>query len=134
MQQVDATIKQTIRNTVITNALILVIVTLMMDQPMPYALGILFGALFGVLAFVELAITLNKSVTMSPGKASQYVTLKYFMRFLLTATVLVVSILSPYVHIIGTIMGLLSIKLVIYITNLFNSTSYFKKIFARKEE
>jgi hypothetical protein len=45
-----------------------------------------------------------------------------------------VSINSPDINVLGTIIGLLMIKLVILQRDLLNDKQYFKNIFMRKEE
>ncbi|MCK8059866.1 MULTISPECIES: ATP synthase subunit I [unclassified Fusibacter] len=134
MNEVRQTILTTSRLVVIVNALAIGVVTILFSRPMPYVLGIVFGSLIGMLNFYELAITLEKSVKMHPGKANRYATIKYMVRFLLTAVVLFIAIRSPQLHVLGAVFGLLSIKFVVYAMNLLNDKEFYKKIFVRKEE
>ncbi len=71
---------------------------------------------------------------MNPGKAQNYTSIKYFARFLITAIVLYTAVTAEYMSVIGTIIGLLSIKFVILGTHLLSDKNYFKNIFKRKEE
>lgn len=105
----------------------------LLSSPKAFILGLIFGTLIGILNFMELGKTLKKAVTLRPQDASMYAAKKYFIRFVLTAVVLYVSATQPHINIIGTITGLLLIKVVILSTNLFNDKEYFKNIF-RKEE
>ena len=104
-----------------------------LNYPIKFILGLCFGSLIGILNFFELSNTLAKAVTFSPDKAQSFTTKKYFIRFILTAIVLYVSVTADHINVIGTIIGLLLIKVVIFATNLFNDKEYFKNIF-RKEE
>lgn len=106
---------------------------ILMDSPIPFITGLVFGTLIGILNFMELGKTLSKAVTMQPQSAQTYTTKKYFIRFVLTAVVLYVSVTADHINILGTIVGLLLIKVVILTTNLFNDKEYFKNII-RKEE
>jgi len=104
------------------------------NEPLPWIYGLAFGGSIGILNFIELGMTLEKAVTMSPGRAQAYAAAKYFVRYLITGIVLVISLKADYINVLGTILGLMQVKLVIIILNLFNSKEFFKKIFIRKEE
>ncbi len=91
--------------------------------------GLVFGSLITLLMFVELAITIQKAVNMEASKANAYTTSKYYLRFLIYGVVIFVSIKAPYINVIGTVIGLLSVKVIIYITHII-----VKKKSIRKEE
>ncbi len=116
------------------SALLLGAIGLLLGAGTPFLLGLVFGSTIGLLNFFELAKTLERAITMPPGKAQNYTTRKYFFRFLLTGIVLFVALKAPYLNALGTVLGLLLIKAVIYLTQLFNDKEYFKKIIKRKEE
>ncbi|SDY63444.1 ATP synthase subunit I [Tindallia californiensis] len=97
-------------------------------------MGLLFGTLISLLNFRLLYLTLNRAVTMAPAKAQKYTTFRYLIRYLLTAVVLVVSLRSPNIHTLGTVIGLLMIKMVVLQQSLFNDSKYFKNIISGKEE
>lgn len=107
---------------------------LIMDQGTPYIMGLIFGAAIGYLNFLLLGSTLKRAVMLPPAKAQSYTTSRYFIRYVITGSVIYVSIVSPKVHVLGAIIGLLLIKFVVIATNLFNDKRYFKNIFKRKEE
>jgi hypothetical protein len=107
---------------------------LLIREYMPFAIGLTFGVIISMVNFFELARTVHQSVLMPPKKAHGYATRHYFIRFIINAVVIFVSIKAPYINIFGTVIGLLLIKFVIYFTNLFNDKEYFKNIIRRKEE
>lgn len=107
---------------------------LFLNHPKPMIVGLFFGASVSALLFVELGITLKRAVTMPPHKAQKFATSKYFLRFTIMGIVLYVSIGAPHIDLLGTIIGLILIKPVIYVTHLFNDKQYFKNIFKRKED
>ena len=114
---------------------ILVIITLVVSEtPMPFIYGLIFGSAISCLNFMELASTLKRAVQMPSAKAQGFTTRKYFMRYIVSAVVIYISIVAPYINILGTILGMTIIKLVIYATNLFNDKHYYKNIFKRKED
>ncbi|MGB3368957.1 MAG: ATP synthase subunit I [Acidaminobacteraceae bacterium] len=133
MDVVNKLQKEIAKFTIILFLLVSLASYILLKTPITFIIGLLFGTLIGVLNFVELAKTLKKAVTLSPQGASMYAARQYFIRFILTAVVLYVSVTTDHINIIGTITGLLLIKVVILATNLFNDREYFKNIF-RKEE
>jgi len=133
MEMVNKLQKDIAKFTIILFLLVSLASYLLLKNPTAFIVGLLFGTLIGVLNFMELGKTLKKAVTLRPQDASMYAAKKYFVRFVLTAVVLYVSVTAEHINIIGTITGLLLIKVVILSTNLFNDKEYFKNIF-RKEE
>lgn len=75
-----------------------------------YGKGLAFGGVFSILKLRLMEISLKKSVTLPPEKAQAYGSFQYFIRYLLTGIVLVLSALEPSIDIIGTIIGLLALK------------------------
>lgn len=125
---------QIIKCTFITFTVLAVVSIAFLEDKMGMLLGLVFGTAISILNFLELGKTLEKAVKMNPGKAQTYTTSRYFLRYLISAIVIFVSIKADYINVLGTIAGFLSIKFVIFATNLFNDKRYFKKIFERKEE
>lgn len=133
MEVVNKLQREIAKFTIILFGLVSLAAYVLLKTPTTFIVGLIFGTLIGVLNFMELGKTLKKAVTLRPQDASMYAAKKYFLRFVLTAVVLYVSVTAPHINIIGTITGLLLIKVVILATNLFNDKEYFKNIF-RKEE
>lgn len=104
------------------------------ENPVAFALGIFFGSAISALNFLQLANTLNRAVNLPPSKAQTYTVTQYFVRYLITGIVLAISIKAPYINVLGTVFGLISIKLIILATNLFNDKTYYQNIFKRKED
>ena len=92
---------------------------------MPMLVGIIFGSIIAVLNFRLLALTLEKAVDLPPGKAQVYTGIRYTIRLAITAAALIVSVKNPNLHIIGTVIGLISTQVVIFIKTLI--TSKFKR-------
>ena len=103
-------------------------------KPVPFILGLIFGSSIAGLNFIELANTLTQAVKMQPSKAQGYTVMKYFVRYIVTAVVIYVSIVAPYINVLGTIIGLFIIKVIILALNLLSDKNYFKNIFRRKED
>ncbi|MCA0385498.1 MAG: ATP synthase subunit I [Firmicutes bacterium] len=133
-----ATIKQTqtfiIRTLIIVDLFVIAASFFLFKDPQAFILGLIFGSAISVLNFIELANTLNRAVHMPPEKAQSFTVIKYFIRYIVTAVVLFVSIVAPYINVLGTILGLVIIKIIILISNLMGDKNYFRNIFRRKED
>lgn len=114
------------------NMPVLIIGLLVMEQKMPFVLGLVFGCIISLLNFRLLSLTLQKAVYMPPHKAQAYATARYLLRYMITGVVIYVSIQADHIHVLGTIIGLISIKLVIFKLKLFNNKQYFKNILKRE--
>jgi hypothetical protein len=107
---------------------------LFLNEPLIWVYGFVFGGFIGILNFMQLARTVEKAVTMNPGSAQAYASISYFIRFAIMAIVLIVSLKADYINALATVIGLLSIKFIILVTNIFDDREYYKRIFRRKEE
>lgn len=99
----------------------------------PFITGLFFGTIISILNFRLLSITLEKAVYMLPEQAQKYTTSRYFIRYLLYGAVIFISLKAEYINVLGTILGLISLKLAILKAELFNDLQFFKNIFKRKE-
>ena len=115
-------------------SLLIIIAFVFFNNSMVWVYGYIFGGAIGILNFMQLAKTVEKAVTMSPGQAQAYASINYFIRFAIMAIVLIVSLKADYINTFATVIGLLTIKFIILVTNLFNDKEYYKRIFSRKEE
>lgn len=121
------------KGVLILNGLIALVSTFFITPWLPFFMGLLFGSLIGLLNFRLLSLTLEKAVKMPPGKAQAYASSQYFLRYIIMGAVIYISIQADYIHVLGTILGLISIKLVILKTELFSSKEFFQNIFKRRE-
>ncbi len=102
----------------IFNVIAAVILFLFIPEPLPLFLGLIFGSLATLLMFLELAVTIEKAVKMEKDRAKAYTASKYYLRVLIYGVVIFISIKASFINVIGTVIGLLSVKVVIYITNI----------------
>lgn len=99
----------------------------------PLSLGLLLGVLIGMVQFWDLALTMERAVQKNPGHAQTYAIRKYFIRYIITGVVFYVAVVSPHLHVVGTVIGMMFIKISILITNLFNDKAFYKEIIKRRE-
>ncbi len=105
-----------------------IFVVLFREHCIHYIFGLAFGFGIGILNFLELSRTLTRAVQLPPEKAQSFVMRKYVVRYLIYGIVIWVSIKSSYLEVLGTIVGLLLVKLAIFSTQLFNDKKYFLNI------
>ncbi|MPW27009.1 ATP synthase subunit I [Alkalibaculum sp. M08DMB] len=86
-------------------------------DPIPFIIGVFFGVTFSILSFRLLDLTLKKSVNMPPKRAERYVASRYMLRYLLTGAIIYVSISNTSLNVLGSIVGLMILKLVITVSN-----------------
>lgn len=128
-EEIKRTLLDVLKYLVISLIPVLALSFALSTTPFAFMLGVVIGALTSYLAFVELALTMTKAVKMTSGRSAIYVNAKYYMRLIIYGLVIYASIKAPYIDVYGTVTGLLLVKLVIYITNIF-----FTKKSKRKED
>ena len=120
-----------IRGIIYLNIFVTILLLLINKFTTSICLGLLFGSIFSILNFRLLAISIEKSVLMLPHKAQGYMVSKYFLRMFLTSVVIIISLKSKNINVIGTLIGLILPSLYIKISSLLlNICSTIKK---RKE-
>lgn len=132
MSKLRKTRNQIVKLTLIFSMVLIIVSVIFLEDKIFIVYGLIFGTLTSILNFLELEKTLIKASRMKPRNAQSYVTKHYFLRYIITGIVLLISMKASYINTSGTVMGLLLLKFVIMITNLFNDKEYFKRIF-RKE-
>jgi len=91
-------------------------------QPKSAILGYIFGMLIAMLTFKLLDISIQKSVKLPSKRASAYASGQYFIRYTIYGMVLVVAAKADYLNLGTTVLGLISIKIVIILSSIFNKS------------
>lgn len=87
-------------------------------EPIRVMLGVVFGCIIAILNFRLLALTMEKAVDLPPGRAQAYSGIRYLVRMFIVAVVVFVSVKNPNINVIGTVLGLISTQIVIFIKKL----------------
>lgn len=98
--------------------IIAVILSIVTKETIHSVLGVVFGSVIAILNFRLLALTMEKAVDLPPGKAQAYTASRYLVRMFIVAVVVFVSVKNPNINVIGTILGLIGTKIVIFIKKL----------------
>jgi len=102
------------KGVLITNIIIGLISWIILDQPRFFLNGLVLGASISILNFRLAAITLEKAVRFAPYKAQVYVTSRYMVRYFILGIVIYISLKANYINIIGTIIGIMSLRFVVF--------------------
>ena len=104
---------------IVIYAIIVAIISLFLSKvPIPIIIGVVFGSIIAILNFRLLALTMEKAVDFSPGKATAYTSSRYMIRMFIVAAVIFVSVKNPNINVLGTILGLVSTQIVIFVKKL----------------
>lgn len=118
--------------TVILACISIIVSVFAFENYLSIVYGIIFGTLIAMLNFTLLAKTLEKAVHLPAEKAKAYATSRYFIRFLIYGMVVYISVVANYIHVLGTVFGILSVKMIIFFIYLLNDKALYKHIFKKK--
>lgn len=90
------------------------------SEPKPIILAYIFGVTISMLSLKLLDTTINRAVNMTPARASIYSSLHYFLRYIIYFLVLSVAAIADYLNFPATVVGLLMVKFIIYISTIFD--------------
>lgn len=109
-----------VKRTAIVSLFIIGIMAFMFKEPKPIILGYIFGTVISILGFKLLHNTINKAVEMTPGRASSYSMVHYFLRYIIYFIVLGVAAIANYLNFPSTLLGLLMVKIIILGSGIFD--------------
>lgn len=101
------------RRTLLLSLFIIGFSFFLFKEPKAAVSGYIFGTLIAMVTFKLLDISIQKSVKLNPRQASRYATGQYFIRYLIYGVVIIISGKADYLNLGMTVLGLLSIKIVI---------------------
>jgi hypothetical protein len=78
------------------------------------AIGLAVGTAISAINFHLMATDVFKAVSVRTGKASGVAAGRYFLRYMMLGLLLVVLFTRTNIHVAGTLVGLLSVQVVIY--------------------
>lgn len=116
--KVQNEVSEVTKGIIIYAAIVAVISLFISKVPISIIMGVVFGSVIAILNFRLLALTIEKSVDMPPAKAQVYTSSRYLIRMFIVAAVVFVSVKNPRISVIGTLLGLVSTQIVIYVKKL----------------
>lgn len=89
------------------------IILIILPNPRQYIYGLIFGTSINVLNFRLMGITFEKAVNMPQKKIMPYIMSQYLIRYIIYATMLVISAVADYISLYTAILGIFMVKIVI---------------------
>lgn len=120
----DKYVNNIIKKAILLNIIEIVIVLLFFDDKIPLALGFVLGGGLSIIFFRLLYLNILIAISKSEDKAKRYITINYILRYIIYGIVLYLAGKLSVFNIFTCAIGLLTIKLVLYIKNLI---SFFRK-------
>ncbi|WP_459835828.1 ATP synthase subunit I [Halanaerobaculum tunisiense] len=118
MEQVKQTKQFIIKWTVLLNLALMFLLAIFWD--LRSVAGILVGGIISVINFHLLTTSLQKAVQFQSTKAGIYTFVQYILRYLLWGSTLYIALQRPDVNLMTVIVGMLTVKAVILVVNVFN--------------
>lgn len=116
----DLVIKKIYKRTLLISFLIVGISFFIFNEPMGIIQGYVFGAIMSILGFALMENSIKRAVKMNPAKASRHSMIHYFLRYMISAMVLVIATIADYLNFPSTALGLLIVKFTILISAFFD--------------
>ena len=115
----DATLRETIKifkGIVVLDVIFIAIIYILGKFDIPMLQGILIGSVYALLNFRLIAVSLNRAVQMSPGRAQVFAGVSYVGRLALTAAIILAAIKVDYINAFGVIVPMFFPKIIIVST------------------
>ncbi|MFM1535623.1 ATP synthase subunit I [Helcococcus ovis] len=125
-------------NSIIIKVLILlivesIIILIFFDKVLPKILGLLLGGFVSIAFFKILYLNIVVAIEKSEAQAKRYMAINYSVRYLISGLIFFIAAKSIYLNIFTCLIGMLSIKFVFYINNLFSFIEERKNNSVRKD-
>lgn len=97
-----------------------IIFLLFLENPKPLVLGLFLGGIISIISFILIDKTLTNAIKL-PGKQIKFYIMKhYIIRYVIYFVVIFIAAKADYLSIITTLLGLLSVKYTIILSNMFD--------------
>jgi len=113
---VDTTLRETIKllkGIIVLDIIFIAIIYILGKFDIPMLQGILIGSVYALLNFRLIAVSLNRAVQMSPGRAQIFASISYMGRLALTAAIILAAIKVDYINAFGVIVPMFFPKIII---------------------
>ena len=112
----DTTLRETIKllkGIIALDIIFIAIIYILGKFDIPMLQGILIGSVYALLNFRLIAVSLNRAVQMSPGRAQVFAGVSYVGRLALTAAIILAAIKVDYINAFGVIVPMFFPKIII---------------------
>ena len=112
----DTTLRETIKllkGIIVLDIIFIAIIYILGKFDIPMLQGILIGSVYALLNFRLIAVSLNRAVQMSPGRAQVFAGVSYVGRLALSAAIILAAIKVDYINAFGVIVPMFFPKIII---------------------
>jgi len=96
-------------------AVYILVGTLPSLESLPFALGVVLTSALNVLKVILLERTVKRTIDMSdPNAGKNYVRIQYLLRYFLTAAILLVAGLTPFINVWGAVCGIFTLQVSVF--------------------
>lgn len=99
----------------------LILIVIFSKTPSQHAFGLLLGYILNILFFRVMYLNAKSKVEMPAKRAVAFTRINYAARMAITGLVFYLSIKSPYLSFLTTIIGTFTIKIAIYVSAIFDA-------------
>lgn len=117
MENNDKYVQDIIKKSIVLIIFESIIVSLFFKERLPLVLGLIIGGGLAIVSFRMIYLSILMAIGKDESKAKRFMILSYGLRYLFYGIVLYLGHKTGYYNIFTTALGLITIKLVLYINN-----------------
>ena len=117
MENNDKYVQDIIKKSIVLIIFESIIVSLFFKERLPLVLGLIIGGGLAIVSFRMIYLSILMAIGKDESKAKRFMILSYGLRYLFYGIVLYLGYKTGYYNIFTTALGLITIKLVLYINN-----------------
>lgn len=117
MENNDKYVQDIIKKSLVLIVFESIIVSLFFKYRLPLVLGFIIGGGFSIVSFRIIYLSILMAIGKNQVKAKRFMILSYTLRYLLYGIILYLGYKTGYYNIYTAALGLITIKLVLYINN-----------------
>lgn len=114
----DKFVMSVIKTALLLLFLEILFVMIFFSERIPLALGFLLGGGLSIVFFRLMYLNILIALGKSEAKARRFITINYFLRYIIYGLVLVIAAKTEFFNIFTTALGFFNIKIAMYLQNL----------------
>lgn len=127
MENNDKFVQSIIKKSIVLIIFESIIISLFFNNRLQLVLGLIIGGGFAIVSFRMIYLSILMAIGKNESKAKRFMALSYTLRYLFYGIILYLGHKTGYYNIYTTTLGLITIKLVLYINNLISLVKGRKK-------
>lgn len=99
----------------------LFVVSVFFGEPLKYIIGLILGYCLNLLFFRVMYLNVKSKIEMESKKAIVFTRINYAVRMFITGLLFYVAIKSPKISLLTCVIGLLNVKIAIYVSTIYDA-------------